>query len=130
MTRHVRERLSDIRDALRFIEQHVGGSLSEPAIDAPVTLQAVLFNLMVIGEAVKSLGADLRSEAPEIRWSDYAGLRDVITHQYFRLNPEIIEDTVRRDLPALRATVDRLLGYLFASVRISPGSVSRRSRRQ
>jgi|1185.fasta_scaffold1160362_1 uncharacterized protein with HEPN domain len=109
MRRDVRERLRDIGEALQYVEQHVGGSLDAPVIDAPATLHAVLFNLMVIGEAVKNLDADLRANAPDVPWRDYAGLRDMITHQYFRLKPEIIQDTVRNDLPPLRAAVDRLL---------------------
>lgn len=42
-------------------------------------------------------------------WSDYAGLRDVIAHQYFRVQTQIIENTVRRDLPRLAEAVERLL---------------------
>jgi uncharacterized protein with HEPN domain len=44
-----------------------------------------------------------------VPWSSYAGLRDVIAHQYFRVQREIVEETVKRDLPILRAAVDRLL---------------------
>jgi uncharacterized protein with HEPN domain len=69
----------------------------------------VLFNLMVIGEAAKHIDDDLRSEAPDVPWSSYAGLRDVIAHQYFRVQRKIVKDTVRRDLPSLRAAIDRLL---------------------
>jgi Protein of unknown function DUF86 len=47
---------------------------------------------------------------PDIRWSDYAGLRDIIAHQYFRIQKQIIEDTVKRDLPELLRAVDELLG--------------------
>jgi uncharacterized protein with HEPN domain len=56
--------------------------LTQPVIGAPATLHAVLFNLMVIGEAVKNVDDDLRAAAPEVPWINYAGLRDVITRQY------------------------------------------------
>jgi uncharacterized protein with HEPN domain len=44
----------------------------------------------------------------DARCGNYAGLRDIIAHQYFRIQREIIEDTVRKDLPALAAAVARL----------------------
>jgi uncharacterized protein with HEPN domain len=40
---------------------------------------------------------------------DYAGLSNIIAHQYFRVQKQIVEDTVRKDLPLLQAAVDRLL---------------------
>lgn len=109
MTRRARERLEDVRGALDHIRAHAGGSLERPAIDSPLALHAVLFNLIVIGEAIKNVDADLREAAPEVPWSDYAGLRDVIAHQYFRIQGQLVEETVGRDLPALRAAVERLL---------------------
>ena len=109
MTRDPRERLLDIRDAVDAIESHAGGSLTEPNLDSAIALHAVLFNLMVIGEAAKNVGDDLKALAPEVPWDDVAGLRDVIAHRYFRIEREILEETVRRDLPALSEAVARML---------------------
>jgi uncharacterized protein with HEPN domain len=44
-----------------------------------------------------------------VPWADYASLRDIIAHQYFRIQRQIIEDTIRKDVPTLKATIDRLL---------------------
>ncbi|MET0603351.1 MAG: HepT-like ribonuclease domain-containing protein [Baekduia sp.] len=109
MSRDERERLDDILEALEAIRGHVGGSLEAPSIDGSVVLDAVLFRLIVIGEAAKNVGAALREAAPDIRWSDYAGLRDIIAHQYFRIQKQIIEETVQRDLPVLLRAVEGLL---------------------
>jgi uncharacterized protein with HEPN domain len=109
MSRDERERLRDIVEALEMIRDYVGGSLEEPSINDPVVLDAVLFRLMVIGEAAKNVNAELLEVAADIRWSDIAGLRDVIAHQYFRIQRQIIEDTVERDLPELLRAVQELL---------------------
>jgi uncharacterized protein with HEPN domain len=109
MTRDARERLQDIADALAAITDYVGGSLAAPSIGTPVVLDAVLFRLLVVGEAAKSLDPATMAGAPEIPWRDYAGLRDVIAHHYFRVQRQIIEDTVRRDLPTLERAVETLL---------------------
>jgi uncharacterized protein with HEPN domain len=108
VSRDERERLRDILEALEAIRSHVGGSLNAPAIDSPVILDAVLFRLIVIGEAAKNVGPALKDE-PDIRWSDYAGLRDIIAHQYFRIQKQIIEDTVKKELPELLRAVEGLL---------------------
>lgn len=109
MSRDSTERLQDIHDALSSIRTHVGGSLAEPKIGDALVLHAVLFNLIIIGEAAKSIDDELHAAAPDVPWSDYAGLRDVIAHQYFRVQTQIIENTVRRDLPRLAKAVKRLL---------------------
>lgn len=109
MTRHAVERLLDIHEALTFICEHVGGRLEAPDIEDEMALHAVLFNLIVIGEAAKHVGDEVTADAPQVRWRDYAGLRDVIAHQYFRLQKDLIEQTVRAELPALRDAVAALL---------------------
>jgi uncharacterized protein with HEPN domain len=110
MSRDEQERLRDILEALEAIRSHVGESLEAPSIDTPLVLDAVLFQLIVIGEAAKNIGAELQEATPDIRWSDYAGLRDIIAHQYFRIQKQIIEDTIKRDLPELLRAVQDLLG--------------------
>lgn len=62
----------------------------------------------MIGEAVKNLGEDVQRKAPSIPWADIAGMRDLLAHEYFRVEPAIVERTVRRDLQALDRAVARL----------------------
>jgi len=97
VTRDTADRLRDISEALDSIEQHVGGSFAAPEVGSPVVLHAVLFNLLIIGEAAKGIDQQLRSAASDVPWADYAGLRDVIAHQYFRIQRRIIEDTIQKD---------------------------------
>jgi uncharacterized protein with HEPN domain len=78
MSRDSRERLQDILEALDAIARYVGGSLAEPTVDDQVVLDAVLFRLLIIGEAAKNVDDELQAAAPGVPWSNYAGLRDVI----------------------------------------------------
>jgi uncharacterized protein with HEPN domain len=71
---------------------------------------AVLFQFVVIGEAVKNLGADTRDSAAEVPWTDIAGLRDLIAHEYFRIEIDRVVAIVERDLPPLERAINRLLG--------------------
>jgi uncharacterized protein with HEPN domain len=109
VSRDERERLRDIVEALEAIREYVGGSLEKPTINGPVVLDAILFRLIVIGEAVKNVSTERLEAAAGMRWSDIAGLRDIIAHEYFRIQRQIIEDTVKRDLPELLRAVENLL---------------------
>ena len=62
---------------------------------------AVLRNLAVVGEAVKSLPPELKDRHPDIPWSSIAGLRNVVVHEYFRVDPDLVRDIVDHQLARL-----------------------------
>ena len=62
---------------------------------------AVLMNLLVIGEAANRLPEGLRGQHPEVPWGTLIGLRNIIAHGYFALDRRIIWETSRNDLPTL-----------------------------
>lgn len=62
---------------------------------------AVLFNLQVIGEAVKQLPAEQLAHLPEEHRRGPARLRDLIAHHYFSVEPALIFDAATRHVPAL-----------------------------
>ena len=111
MSRDERERLRDIKDAIVAIRDHLARSGAKSA-DAGAALlhDALLFQFVVIGEAVKHLASETRESAREIPWADVAGLRDLIAHDYFTINIERVLEIVERDLPPLEQAIDRLLG--------------------
>lgn len=78
-------------------------------MDDPLVHDALLFQFVVIGEAVKHLTLETRASAAEIPWSDIAGLRDLIAHEYFHIDIHRVLDIVERDLPPLQKAIDRLL---------------------
>ena len=62
---------------------------------------AVLKNLEVIGEAAKRLPVEVKDSHTEIAWRDIAGLRDIIVHEYFGLDLDIVWDVVDNRVPTL-----------------------------
>ena len=107
--RATRERLEDIRaaaeDALAF-----AGELDEAAFAAlPVadrrTYRALKNALAEIGEAVKLLPPEFTARHPGVDWRGWAGLRDVVSHQYFSLELPRLRPTVVDELPALLEAV-------------------------
>ena len=53
---------------------------------------AVLRNLAVVGDAVKSLPEEFKQKHAATPWNSIAGLRNVVVHEYFRVNPDLIRD--------------------------------------
>jgi len=102
MKRDVRVYLGDIRESILAIEEYARGLSEEEFYKNRQTQDAVVRRLEVIGEAVKSIDDDFRERYPEIPWKKIAGMRDVLTHEYFSVNLKRVWEVVRTDLPALK----------------------------
>jgi uncharacterized protein with HEPN domain len=107
-----------LRDALVFLDDIVEACDAVAAYSASLTFEefyadrktvdAVVRNLEVIGEAVKMLPHAIRDQMPEIEWQRIAGLRDILIHHYFGVDLNLIWDVVQTKVPVLRA---RVAGY-------------------
>ena len=109
MPRDFRVYLEDILEATRKITAYTC-SLSKAAflVDEK-TIDAVVRNLEVIGEAVKNLPEDLRAQHSVVEWKKIAGLRDILIHEYFGLDAEIVWDIVQNKVPVLDREVRTML---------------------
>jgi uncharacterized protein with HEPN domain len=105
MSRDEQERLRDIQDAIAAIHRHLEqAGETTAAKEDPLLHDALLFQFVVIGEAVKNLSPETRESAAKIPWTDIAGLRDLIAHEYFRIDIHRVLEIVKRDLPQLEGT--------------------------
>jgi len=116
VSRSVPERLQDILDAIaraRLADRLMSRAEAMHDEDGvSVAFDAILHNLFVMGEAVKSLPDELLLNSTEIPWNDIAALRDVIGHHYHRVIPAIIHSTVRVDLTPLEVATRELMHYV------------------
>ena len=104
MSRREALRLRDIREAIARIRGHIAtGTFDRKTSDA------VLYNLVVIGEAAAQISDETRKAAPEIPWTKIVGLRNLIAHEYFRIDLEVIQEIVTRQLDQLDETAERLV---------------------
>jgi uncharacterized protein with HEPN domain len=113
----VREVIMQILTAIGRIERRAAGITqagdfvsSEAGLDM---LDAIAMMLIAIGESCKKLdnisGGELLARYPDVDWKGVKGMRDVISHHYFNINPDIVFSVCRKQIPTLRKTFEAML---------------------
>ncbi len=88
-------RIQDIMDAVGTISRYTQGMELNTFIDDRRTVDAVVRNLMIIGEAAVHVPEDSCLKHPEIPWYEMRGMRNFVVHEYFRASDSVIWDTVQ-----------------------------------
>lgn len=106
--RDSRERVLDILEAIERIEKYAAGG--RESFDRDELVQVwILHHLQVLGEAVNALRPSLHEEFPEVPWAQIVGMRNVLVHQYFEIDTDIVWTVVERELPRLKAQFHTIL---------------------
>lgn len=69
----------------------------------------VVHCLQIIGEASRSLPEEFRKNHKEVNWQNIIGMRDMIVHEYFRVDLEIVEKVLDEHLPILKSQIEKIL---------------------
>lgn len=101
MPRDVKVYLDDILDAIEKIRGYTVGLSFEEFCNDNKTFDAVVRNLEIIGEAAKNVDNKERKQYSKVEWRKIAGLRDILIHEYFGIDVEIVWDVVKNKLPKL-----------------------------
>ena len=101
--------LLDIAKAGRAVLTFTEGLQKEQFLEDFKTQSAVLYQLIVIGEAVKRLSFELRQQHPEIPWAPMAGMRDHLIHGYDVVDWDEVWRTATRDVPDLLNKLEAFL---------------------
>jgi uncharacterized protein with HEPN domain len=96
-------------EAALQIAQYTEGYSYEQFVEDRRTLDAVIRNLTIMGEAAKTVPEEVRASNPEVRWRAMAGLRDIVVHEYFGIKLEIVWRVVQEDVPALARQIRKIL---------------------
>ena len=110
MSREYRLFLEDMHKACEKVIRYTHDLTREQFTVDEKTFDAVMRDLEIIGEAAKHIPDAVRTQHPGINWHKIAGLRDVVAHEYFGLDLEIIWDIVTREVPILLEQLKHVLG--------------------
>ncbi len=102
--------LDDICEAIDRIEQYISGMSFDVFSKDRKSVDAVVRNLEIIGEASNRLPADFKNSHSQIQWHKVIGLRHRIVHEYFGVDLQIVWQILQKDLPSLREAISQIRG--------------------
>lgn len=109
--RDSQQRLLDILESIERIYKYAASG--REAFEQEELIQVwILHHLQILGEAASRLEPSFRDRFPELPWSKIIGMRNVLVHQYFGIDTDIVWSIVERDLPRLQTQVQRVLSEL------------------
>ena len=100
--------LKHIREAITKIEKYTKDGRKHFMEDTMIQ-DSVIRNLEIIGEAARNLPVDLRKSYPKVPWRSITGMRNVLIHEYFGVDLDIVWKVVMQRLPVLKGHVSAIL---------------------
>ena len=101
-------RIDDINDALDRIFQYVQGLDYVDWLKDQKTIDAVIRNLEVIGEAAAKVPQEIQDKYSDIPWYQMKGMRNILIHEYFGVDNEMLWNTIQDDLPKLKKNIQNI----------------------
>ncbi|MBQ9546415.1 MAG: DUF86 domain-containing protein [Bacteroidales bacterium] len=103
------ERLRHIVDSIAHIEDFLRGKSFEQMKNDVMCYHAVVYNIMIIGEAANMLTMGFRDSHQEIPWRQIIDMRNVLVHGYYNTSPLFVWETYANDLPVLKHQVENYI---------------------
>jgi uncharacterized protein with HEPN domain len=94
-------RIKDILDSSARIQEYTDGLSYEQFQADKKTIDAVLRNLEIIGEAVRFVPEEIQEKYSQIPWAEMRAMRNIVAHEYFGINLRIIWHTARNNIPPI-----------------------------
>ncbi len=108
MKRDVNLFIMDILESIKNIESFTK-NITEKELSKNIEKQsAIVRQIEVIGEAAKNIPSSIRKRYQEIPWKDIVGMRDVITHGYFKVDLVIVWKVIKEEIPDLKEKIEEV----------------------
>ena len=106
------QRLRDIIEAIDNVFKYVGDCDFNSFLDDAMRYHAVVYNIMVIGEAANLLTKNFCIEHPATPWRQIIGMRNFLIHGYKQVEKDLVWQVIDKELNILREQVKEYLNEL------------------
>lgn len=106
------KRLQDILEAINTIFQYVGEDDMSSFVADKMRYHAVVYNIMIIGEAANLLTVEFREKHPLTPWRQITGMRNFLIHGYHQVEKDLVWKVIEEDLHVLRPQIVEYLTEL------------------
>jgi len=94
--------IDHILECIDLIEKYTKDCTKQSFMNNVQLQDSIIRRIEIIGEAVKNIPNEIKNKYLEIPWREIAGMRDILTHEYFGIDLELTWETVKKDIPRLK----------------------------
>lgn len=102
-----KERLTHILNAIDTLIENRDKYRFEEVVNNPIIFYGFVKHVEIIGEAVYMLTKEFKTAHPEVEWDVIEGMRHVLVHGYYKINPRQLWNTIETDIPELKPMIER-----------------------
>lgn len=107
-----RWRLRHIIESIEYIEEFIFGVDKKDMFSDYQLQSALVRQFEIIGEATRHLSPKLMDKYPEVNWREAIGMRNILVHDYFAVNLDVLWDTIKNNIPVLKRQIVKILQEL------------------
>ena len=100
--------VEDILESIELVESYVANMNFDDFKNDRKTIDAVVRNLEIIGEAARNISDEIKNKYQNVDWKGMIGLRNRIAHRYFGINLTIIWEILKQELPPLKEKMKQI----------------------
>ena len=108
MPRDYKVYVEDILESIEKVQEYTRGLTLPEFVQDRLVFDATLRNLAIIGEAARSIPELIKKKHPEIEWRKIVEFRNIVIHEYFEMDHEIIWDVIQNKLPTLKLQIEKI----------------------
>jgi len=109
MTKDHKLYLNHILESIVLLEKYFTGVTKEQFDDSDEKHDLAVRRLEVIGEAARNIPEDFKKQHPDIPWRDIGDMRNVLIHEYFDVDYDIVWKTYTQFIPPLKKQIEEIL---------------------
>lgn len=100
--------IQDILDCIQAIAEYIKGMEYDDLLDDRKTVDAVVRNLEIIGEAANQMPKEIKNKHTDIPWGKMISMRNKVIHEYSGIDLQILWQTIKEDLPNLKVQIEKI----------------------